>query len=255
MEIVADITVLRLELRQRVAVFQGNKFLIGVQHILITAGFLVCRVCVRFLRGPSVRRGSLLAPGLCNAFYFLLIDFLHQPVEMDAFKITSCLLLTVCHRIKPFLRVGPVGRLSRLNRLCVEGFPGFLILLRFRNRCKHRGRMPVAEGFVIVVTMSHRLGCPPVLPGHKGSNLAEPIPDHRIVCMVTGVRLPALIDMYRPVLFPVNLPLIVKAFVKDKARARKRLSRFMIVFIHLYVIGGSKILCVAEYMENRLCHF
>ena len=45
----ANIAVLCLELSQCIAVLQGNKLLIGVQHILIAAGFLIGRIRRRLL--------------------------------------------------------------------------------------------------------------------------------------------------------------------------------------------------------------
>ena len=113
--------------------------------------------------------------------------------------------------------------------------------------------MSVAEGLVIVIAVGDCLCRITVLPGYNGSNLPESIPDHRIIHVEAGIWLPSLIDMHRTILFPVNLAQIVKAFIQNKAGSLQRLPGFMIVFIHLDIIGGCKILGVTEHVKCQIC--
>ncbi len=84
MKIMARISLPGLKFHPRVAVSERNKFVICLQHVLITAGLLICRLRIGLFGISAVRLPPRIASGGCNPFDLFRIHILHHPMEVYA---------------------------------------------------------------------------------------------------------------------------------------------------------------------------
>ena len=109
--------------------------------------------------------------------------------------------------------------------------------------------MTVTERLVIVITMLHRLGGVAIAICYRRTHLSETIPENQLILIMTGIWFSALIQFGSSVPLSIYPVLIVKALKEAKPRPFQRFPCLMIVFVHLQIIGGSKILFMPKYLK------
>ena len=167
---------------------------------------------------------------------------------MDALKVSARLSFTFLFAQKPAICQADIFCLRRLNLFLIDDFSLFVLLFLW-NWYKGRCRMTVTERLVIVITVFHRLGGVAIAICYRRTHLSETIPENRLILIMTGIWFSALIQFGSSVPLSIYPVLIVKALKEAKPRPFQRFPCLMIVFIHLQIIGGSKILFMPKYLK------
>ena len=109
--------------------------------------------------------------------------------------------------------------------------------------------MSITEGFLIMVRMVDGLLSMPILITPDGRNKSEVIPGHRIIFMITEIRIfTAAVDQAITIMI-CNLILVIKAFIQVEDRALQRFPGLMVIFVKLDIVIGFPVFLVSVNLE------